>query len=157
MYETLSYLPEILLNQTYESYIAQHIFNPLNMTASTFSVAEAEARGTLTDGFQRDMQDVTKGENGTLTAIVPHYERPGEERTLAGAGGILASARDLVRPFNGGNPMKFDVLISCSVTEGYLDLDADEQWPSPIYQCDYYTCRSCRARRLRTFHIPWQT
>ena len=111
MYETLSYLPEILLNQTYESYIAQHIFNPLNMTASTFSVAEAEARGTLADGFQRDMQDVTKGENGTLTAIVPYYQRPGEERTLAGAGGILASAKDLVRPFNRSNPMKFGVLI----------------------------------------------
>jgi hypothetical protein len=32
MYETLSYLPQVPHNQTYESYIAQHIFNPLNMT-----------------------------------------------------------------------------------------------------------------------------
>ena len=50
MYETLSYLPEALLNQTYEAYIAEHIFKPLNMTSSTFSVVEAEARGTLADG-----------------------------------------------------------------------------------------------------------
>jgi len=114
MYETLSYLPEILLNQTYESYIAQHIFNPLNMDTSTFSVAEAEARGTLADGFQRDMRDITKGENGTLMAIVPHYERPGEERALGAAGGILTSAKDLVRPFNGSNPMKFGVLMFCN-------------------------------------------
>ena len=97
MYETLSYLPQVLLNQTYESYIAQHLFNPLGMSASTFSVAEAEARGTLADGFQRDMQDITKGKDGTLTPIIPYFQRPGEEQILAGAGGVLSSARDLVR------------------------------------------------------------
>ena len=97
MYETLSYLPEVLLNQTYEAYIAEHIFKPLNMTASTFSVVEAEARGTLADGFQPDEQDFTKGKNGTLKATVPYFQRPGEERTWAGAGGVLTSARDLVR------------------------------------------------------------
>ena len=63
MYETLSYLPQVLLNQTYESYIAEHIFKPLNMTSSTFSVVEAEARGTLAHGFQHDAQDFTKGKN----------------------------------------------------------------------------------------------
>jgi CubicO group peptidase (beta-lactamase class C family) len=97
MYQTLSYLPEVLLNQTYEAYIAEHIFKPLDMTASTFSVAEAEAWGTLTHGFQHDARDFTKGKNGTLKAIVPFFQRPGEERTLAGAGGVLTSARDLVR------------------------------------------------------------
>ena len=97
MYETLSYLPVVLLNQTYEAYIKEHIFKPLNMTASTFSVVEAEARGTLADGFQPDAQDFTKGKNGTLKATVPYFLRPGEERTRAGAGGVLTSARDLVR------------------------------------------------------------
>ena len=97
MYETLSFLPVVLLNQTYEAYIKEHIFKPLNMTASTFSVVEAEARGTLTDGFQPDAQDFTKGKNGTLKATVPYFLRPGEERTRAGAGGVLTSARDLVR------------------------------------------------------------
>ena len=97
MYETLSYLPQVLLNQTYEAYIAEHIFKPLDMTASTFSVAEAEARGTLAHGFQHDEQDFTKGKNGTLKATVPYFQRPGEERTWAGAGGVLTSARDLVR------------------------------------------------------------
>ena len=97
MYETLSYLPEALLNQTYEAYIAEHIFKPLNMTSSTFSVVEAEARGTLAHGFQHDAQDFTKGKNGTLKATVPYFQRPGEERTWAGAGGVLTSACDLVR------------------------------------------------------------
>ena len=97
MYETLSYLPEVLLNKTYEAYIAEHIFKPLGMTASTFSVAEAETWGTLADGFLRDARDFTKGKNGTLKAAVPYFQRPGEERTWAGAGGVLTSARDLVR------------------------------------------------------------
>jgi CubicO group peptidase (beta-lactamase class C family) len=100
MYETLSYLPQVLLNQSYESYIAQHLFNPLNMTASTFSVAEAEARGTLADGFQWDMQDITQGKNGTLIPTIPYFQRPGEEPTWAGAGGVLSSARDLVSLFD---------------------------------------------------------
>ena len=51
MYETLSYRPEVLLNQTHKAYIAEHLFKPLNMTASTFSIAEAETQGTLADGF----------------------------------------------------------------------------------------------------------
>ncbi|CAA7271158.1 unnamed protein product [Cyclocybe aegerita] len=95
MYETLSYLPEVLLNQTYESYIEQHLFRPLNMSASTYSVAEAERRGTLADGFQYDLGDITQGKNGTLIPTVPYFQRPGEERTWAGAGGVLTSARDL--------------------------------------------------------------
>ena len=73
MYETLSYLPEALLNQTYEAYIAEDIFKPLNMTSSTFSVVEAEARETLAHGFQPDAQDLTKSKNGTLKATVPYF------------------------------------------------------------------------------------
>jgi len=97
MYETLYYLPEVLLNQPYESYIAEHLFKPLNMTSSTFSIAEAEARGTLVDGFERNEQDITKGKNGTLKAIVPYFQHPSKERTGAGAGGVFTSARNLVR------------------------------------------------------------
>ena len=76
MYETLSYLPEALLNQTYEAYIAEHIFKPLNMTSSTFSVVEAEARETLAHRFKPDAQDFTKGKNGTLKATVPFLNVP---------------------------------------------------------------------------------
>jgi len=38
---------------------------------------------------QQDLQDFTKGKNGTLKATVPYFQRPGEERTWAGAGGVL--------------------------------------------------------------------
>ncbi|KAJ7681368.1 beta-lactamase/transpeptidase-like protein [Mycena rosella] len=95
MYETLSHLQPTLLNQSFESYIASHLFAPLGMNASTYSVAEAEARGTLAHGFHWSMKDALAGRNGTLTATVPYFQRPGEERVWAGAAGILSSARDL--------------------------------------------------------------
>ncbi|PFH51726.1 hypothetical protein AMATHDRAFT_142013 [Amanita thiersii Skay4041] len=94
-YETLARTPEVLLNQSYESYIAQHLFKPLNMSSSTFSVKEAEASGKLADGFHLDMRDQVKGVNGTRTAIIPFFARNGTERSWAGAGGVISSARDL--------------------------------------------------------------
>jgi CubicO group peptidase (beta-lactamase class C family) len=97
MYEALSYLQPTLLNQSFESYITEHIFTPRGMAASTYSVAEAEARGTLAHGFQWSGKDLVYGENGTLTPTVPYFQRPGEEEIWAGAAGILSSARDLVR------------------------------------------------------------
>ncbi|KAJ7141548.1 beta-lactamase/transpeptidase-like protein [Mycena filopes] len=95
MYETLSHLVPTLLNQSFESYIDQHIFKPLGMNASTYSVADTEARGTLAHGFHWSMKDSLAGRNGTLTATVPYFQRPGEEKIWAGAAGILSSARDL--------------------------------------------------------------
>ncbi|KAJ7704705.1 beta-lactamase/transpeptidase-like protein [Mycena metata] len=95
MYETLSHLPPTLLNQTFESYIAEHLFAPLNMSSSTYSVAEAEQLGTLAHGFHWDMQDYLFGQNGTRTATVPYFQRPGDEKIWAGAAGVLTSSRDL--------------------------------------------------------------
>ncbi|KAJ7463154.1 beta-lactamase/transpeptidase-like protein [Mycena latifolia] len=96
MYEALSHLQPTLLNQSFETYISANIFAPLGMAASTYSVAEAEARGTFAHGFQWSMKDDLAGRNGTLTATIPYFQRPGEERIWAGAAGILSSARDLV-------------------------------------------------------------
>jgi CubicO group peptidase (beta-lactamase class C family) len=50
-YEAFSYLQPSLLHQSLESYIAEHIFTPLGMAASTYSVAKAKARGPLAHGF----------------------------------------------------------------------------------------------------------
>ncbi|KAJ7615898.1 beta-lactamase/transpeptidase-like protein [Roridomyces roridus] len=95
MFETLSYLPPTVLNQTFESYISKNIFDPLGMSSSTYSVAEAETSGNLAHGFYWSMQDWLYGINGTRTAIDPYFQRPGEEKIWAGAAGILTSARDL--------------------------------------------------------------
>ncbi|KAJ7461119.1 beta-lactamase/transpeptidase-like protein [Mycena latifolia] len=95
MYETLSHLPPTLLNQTFESYIAEHLFAPLGMESSTYSVAEAEARGTLAHGFYWSMRDHLFNLTGTKTATVPYFQRPGDEKIWAGAAGVLTSVRDL--------------------------------------------------------------
>ncbi|KAF5353762.1 hypothetical protein D9757_012942 [Collybiopsis confluens] len=95
MYETLSYLPTLLLNQSYESFVAQNLFEPLNMSASTYSVASAESSGQLADGYMRSMRDELTGINGTLMPVIPYFSRPGEEGIWAGAGGVITSARDL--------------------------------------------------------------
>lgn len=96
MFETLSYLPRLFLNQSYESYIQQHLLDPLNMTSTTYSVEKAEASGNLAEGHLQHARDVARKTKGHLKAVVPYWARPGEEKTWAGAGGIISSARDLV-------------------------------------------------------------
>nr|GAT61300.1 predicted protein [Mycena chlorophos] len=127
MYETLAHLPPTLLNQTFESYIAQHIFQPLGMNASTYSVAEAEAR-TLPDGTRAlahghhwSMKDALAGKTGVLTPS-EYFQRPGEERIWAGAAGILSSARDLSRWIamllnDGRHPLTNETVIPADVVE----------------------------------------
>ncbi|KAJ7130378.1 beta-lactamase/transpeptidase-like protein [Mycena epipterygia] len=122
MYETLSHLQPTLLNQTFESHISEHIFAPLGMNASTYSVAEAEERGTFAHGFHWSMKDSLAGLNGSLTATVPYFQRPGEERIWAGAGGILTSARDLsvwvaMLLNNGRHPTTNATVIPADVVE----------------------------------------
>lgn len=96
MYDSLAYLPEVLVNQSFPSYMSQHIFGPLKMSTATYSVAEAEA-GRMAHGFQFSGQDLKRGLEGTKKAIVPFYMRPSEEARSVGSGGIMASARDMVR------------------------------------------------------------
>ena len=126
MYETLSYLPEILLNQTYETNIKEHIFKSLNMTASTFSVVEAEARGTLADGFLSDSQDSMKGKNGTLkaTALFPTSRR----RKDVGRSWCLNLSTRPSAFFTFWLDSYFMVIL------GGLDFDVVEQRSSPVHE-----------------------
>ncbi|RDB16293.1 Gigasin-6 [Hypsizygus marmoreus] len=120
MFETLSYLPQLLLNQSFESYVSQHVFSPLGMNSSTYSVAQAEkalyptgykfkmrkstkpvlvdlsGKPTFAHGHQYSKRDFYKNRQGVLRPTVPYFQRPGEETVWAGAGGILTSARDMV-------------------------------------------------------------
>ena len=98
------------------------------MTSPTFSVVEAEARETLAHGFQPDAQEFTKSKNGTLKATVPYFQRPGEERTWAGAGGVLTSAHNLVRFFTVSLDFYFMIIL------GGLDFDVVEQRSSPVHE-----------------------
>ncbi|KAF8999419.1 beta-lactamase/transpeptidase-like protein [Cyathus striatus] len=102
MFEALSHLPQHLLNVSYESYISDNIFKPLNMSSTTFSISEAESwsadpkrKETFAHGFQWHARDVVERKKGELRATVPYFSRPGEEKIWAGAGGVLTTTKDL--------------------------------------------------------------
>ncbi|KAJ7581533.1 beta-lactamase/transpeptidase-like protein [Mycena floridula] len=121
MYEALSLLPSVLLNQSYESYISEHLFSPLNMTASAYSIAEAEERGTMADGFSSHMR-YSPTIKAPLKAAVPFFQRPGEEPIWAGAGGVLSSTKDLsiwvsMLINNGSHPDKNETIVSNDVIQ----------------------------------------
>lgn len=124
MYETLSYLPTLFLNQTYETYIQQHLFDPLNMTSTTFNVARAEGElgHQLAEGHLQHLRDMTRGEKGWLKPIIPYFSRPGEEKIWAGAGGVISSARDLsmwvaMLLNDGRHPYSNEVVVPADVLE----------------------------------------
>ncbi|TFK22695.1 beta-lactamase/transpeptidase-like protein [Coprinopsis marcescibilis] len=126
MYESLSYLPRVLLNQTYENYVREHLLAPLNMTSTTFNVHQAETdfKERLAHGHLRDMRDFIKdgGPTGTLKPLIPYFFRPGEERTWAGAGGILSTPRDLSKWMamllnDGRHPDTNEVVVPADVLE----------------------------------------
>ncbi|KAJ7236223.1 beta-lactamase/transpeptidase-like protein [Mycena rebaudengoi] len=135
MYEMLSHLHPTLLNQSFEAYVAEHMFSPLGMLTSTYSVAEAEARGTLAHVFHWSMEDQLYGRNGTRTATVPYFQRPGEETISAGAAGVLTSARDL-HPETNETVIPEDVLehVTSGVSDASLKSDYPELSPK-VYGC----------------------
>jgi CubicO group peptidase (beta-lactamase class C family) len=98
MYDILAYLPEILVKRSFTSYVEEHIFKPLNMSSSRYSVVKAE-KGLLVDGFTQNGQDLKLGMDGFQKPIIPFFARPGNEYDFAGCGGVLASTRDLVSFF----------------------------------------------------------
>ncbi|KAF8995769.1 beta-lactamase/transpeptidase-like protein [Cyathus striatus] len=91
MYITLSYLPQVLLNQSYESYVSQHILTPLGMNSTTFSVEEATHGMRFAHGYVPHMKDLTRGYNETKVATFPYYVRPGDESVGAGPGAVWMS------------------------------------------------------------------
>ncbi len=98
MYEALSHLVVLhsTKNQTYEEYVGEKFFQPLNMTSSTYSVKEAESSGLLANSFVQHGRDLAFGIQGTAREVVPFMLRPGQENIWAGAAGIFSTARDMV-------------------------------------------------------------
>ncbi|XP_006462727.1 hypothetical protein AGABI2DRAFT_179366 [Agaricus bisporus var. bisporus H97] len=96
LYDSLGLLPEVLVGQSLSAYVDHHIFKPLGLSNSTYSITEAEKR-LLADGFLTSGQDLKRGLNGIKKPIVPFYARPGEESISAGSGGVISSARDMAK------------------------------------------------------------
>ncbi|KAK0458256.1 beta-lactamase/transpeptidase-like protein [Desarmillaria tabescens] len=129
MYMLLSYLPELLLphKPPFARYVKEHIFEPLGLVSTTYSVDVARASGNLVQGMARD--GVNKTENlfgmGTPRAMWhPSWFLAGDEdgNYKSGAGGIISSARDaatwLQALLDGGrNPVTKECVIPPDVIQ----------------------------------------
>ncbi|GAA6009254.1 hypothetical protein JCM10207_004324 [Rhodosporidiobolus poonsookiae] len=92
-YGTAAHLVATWANQSFPSYLASHIFQPLNMTSTTFS-PHLDSPGSLA----RLSSSFNVLENGTAVEIPFgfNYSRDVLEFN-AGAGGIHSSARDMLK------------------------------------------------------------
>ncbi|KAK0200076.1 beta-lactamase/transpeptidase-like protein [Desarmillaria ectypa] len=129
MYMLLSYLPELLLphKPPFARYVKEHIFEPLGLTSTTYSVDVAQASGNLVQGMARD--GVNKTENlfgmGTPRAMWhPNWFLAGDEdgNYKSGAGGVISSAKDaatwLQALLDGGrNPITNESVIPSDVIQ----------------------------------------
>lgn len=71
---------------SFTAFVKERIFDPLNMTSTTYSLSDAVRSGEITQAW-------TSIGNGRR---VPHWFDDEVNQLLAGAGGIISSAADLV-------------------------------------------------------------
>ncbi|KAG6370134.1 beta-lactamase/transpeptidase-like protein [Boletus reticuloceps] len=85
MYMVAAHVIETYADQSYASFVQEPLFAPLGMTLATFSPAEAEASGTMMQGWTREGRRIPK--------------RFSEETALAmtGPGGIILNAIDMAK------------------------------------------------------------
>lgn len=87
MFTTVAHIIETYSAQTYTSFVEDRIFTPLGMSSSTFSPAKAEKTGRFTQGWTS---------NGRL---LPECFTEEMAILMAGAGGVISSAVDMVNVF----------------------------------------------------------
>ncbi|KAJ6529154.1 beta-lactamase/transpeptidase-like protein, partial [Mycena vulgaris] len=94
MYTVLSYLPQVLLNTTYETYVRDNMFVPLGMNATAYFYADAVEIGGLAEGFVRENANFTEDpfHRGT-TRVLPYWDR--SEEAGSGEGGVISNSRDM--------------------------------------------------------------
>lgn len=82
MYILLSSLPKLLLpsKTPFTQYVKQHIFDPLGLTATTYSFEKANASGQLADGLTWQGGNTRENpiSNGTLR-VLPFFSTKGGE------------------------------------------------------------------------------
>lgn len=86
MYMFASQIVTTYSGMKFQDFVKERIFDPLNMTSTTYSVAVANASGLLSQSWAF---------NGRRIPI--SIGNPSSEDLIAGAGGILSNALDMVR------------------------------------------------------------
>lgn len=84
MYTLGSYVIEKYANMPYTSFAEERIFAPLNMSSTTFSPTKAASIGKLTQAWSKSGR------------LLPFWFTEEVVPLMAGAGGIISSAEDMV-------------------------------------------------------------
>jgi CubicO group peptidase (beta-lactamase class C family) len=79
------HLVEHFTGMALEDFVAKRIFTPLNMTSSTFSQEYAASTGNLSESYTAHGRRI------------PHWFDREDMPVVAGAGGVLSSAVDLLK------------------------------------------------------------
>ncbi|KAL4262563.1 Beta-lactamase-related domain-containing protein [Pleurotus pulmonarius] len=118
MYALLSYLPTVLLpsSPNLARYVKAKIFDPLDMSATTYSYQIALQSGNLAEGFAR--QGMKSALDPGTPRALPYWDSHSTEDgdLIAGAGGIISNAVDMAKwlqtlLLNGKNPKTGSVVI----------------------------------------------
>ncbi|KAF9022866.1 beta-lactamase/transpeptidase-like protein [Hymenopellis radicata] len=97
MYAIASYLPTTLVGVPFARYVKEHIFDPLNLSATYSSIVASES-GHLAQGFDRDGIEYTGDFFTTGTPVAIPYWNPDVDEDGApwsGMGGIIMNGRDI--------------------------------------------------------------
>jgi CubicO group peptidase (beta-lactamase class C family) len=84
-YMVAQHLVELFAGRALEDFVVERIFEPLNMTSSTFSLEYAAATGNLSESYS------------PFGRRIPHWLDREDMPVIAGAAGVLSSAVDLLR------------------------------------------------------------
>ncbi|KAI0767877.1 beta-lactamase/transpeptidase-like protein [Irpex lacteus] len=118
MYILASHVVALYSGTSFEDFVRTRIWDPLNMTSSTYSLTEASKTGRLTEAWAT---------NGRRIPNV--FEQPGASFVAAGAGGVISSVEDLTKWIGallneGVNPITNKTVLPPSVfaamTSGYI-------------------------------------
>lgn len=90
-YNNMMYITAAHIISTYAgsftTFVKERIFDPLNMTSTTYSLSEAAVSGRMTQAW-------TSIENGRR---IPHWFDDELNQSIAGAGGVISSAADMAK------------------------------------------------------------
>ena len=111
MYIFGSYIIETFSGKTFEDFVKERIFEPLNMTATTYSPQEADATGLLSQSWAY---------NGRRIPFI--FDEPAAQ-LVAGTGGIISNAIDMVRLHFALCAVRFAHLDALQVCVNYKDLE----------------------------------
>ena len=98
MYMTAAYIIERLSSLRFSDYVQQVIINRLPFRSATYNATKAKLSGNLADGFVQVKRNVLGGLGWSKSLYEPteFFIDSEVEDIIAGPGGVIMSARDVV-------------------------------------------------------------